>query len=94
MSEHMRKAGRTIWSYARHYAYGAFSKGWNGAWAAVYGFIGSSVGSAIDPQSIQAPNLRLLIYCFASAWAIGVAGYFKDHPLPDRLPDTTAPFPR
>jgi hypothetical protein len=81
------------WKMIKHYAWGSFSKGWNGAWAAVYGYIGTAVGSAIDPATIDPPSLHLIVYCFGVAWCVAVIGYFKDHPLQEHLPSTPAPFP-
>lgn len=87
------KASRAVGSFIKHYLYGAFAKSWNGGVAAVYGYIGSAVGSAVDPQVIQTPSLKLAWYCFASAWVVSMMGYFKDNPIPERLPGTNPPIP-
>lgn len=82
----------SIWAGVKHYAYACFAKGWNGAWAAVYGYLGLAAGSTIDPQKIQPPHIETLFYCFGVAWVVGMVGFLKDHPLPDKLPETTPPF--
>lgn len=77
----------------KHYAYGCTAKSWNGAIAAVYAFIGQAVGAGVDPAHFAIPSWRTAAYTFAVVFAIQVIGYFKDHPLPEKLPDTTPPFP-
>lgn len=84
-------ARRTAGRFIKHYLYGCFAKAWNGAWAAVYGFLGLAAGSSLDPEHVKAPDWHALFYCFAVAWGIGVIGYFKDNPLPEKL-DTQPPF--
>ena len=74
-----------------HYAWGAYAKGWNGAMAAVYGYVALAVGSAADPDNITAPSLHTCAFLFGVRFAIDVVGYFKDHPLPETL-DTPPPF--
>lgn len=82
----------TIKRWAAHYAYGLFAKSFNGAIAGVYGFLGLAGGSALDPEHVSAPSWRTALYIFGVSFVLSALGYFKDNPLPSRLPQTTAPF--
>jgi hypothetical protein len=82
----------SIWAAVKHYAWGCFAKSWNGAIAAVYAFIGQAVGAGLDPANFSIPSWRTAAYTFAVVFSIQVIGYFKDNPLPDKLPDTPSPF--
>lgn len=89
MSERTRSL---IWSAVKHYAWGCFAKSWNGAIAAVYAFIGQAVGAGIDPANFNIPTWRTAAYTFGVVFCVQVIGYFKDNPLPAKLPDTEPPF--
>lgn len=85
-------ARQSIWNAVKHYAYGCFAKSWNGAIAAVYAFVGQAVGAGLDPAHFNIPGWRTASYTFAVVFSIQVIGYFKDNPLPDKLPVTEPPF--
>lgn len=91
MSDALRSS---LWSAVKHYAYGCAAKSWNGEIAAVYAFIGQAVGAGVDPANFAIPTWRTAAYTFAVVFFVQVIGYFKDNPLPERLPpETTPPFP-
>lgn len=75
-----------------HYAWGCFAKAWNGAIAAVYGFLGIAAGSALDPDHISLPSWHTAAFIFGTAFLISAIGYFKDNPLPETLGETKPPF--
>lgn len=83
----------SIWTAVKHYAYGCFAKSWNAGIVAVYALIGQAVGAGMDPAHFNIPDWRTFAYTFAIVFGVQVIGYFKDHPLPEKLPDTVAPFP-
>ncbi len=82
----------TLWKWSRHYAYGAFAKSWNGAFTSVDAFLGVAVGATIDPQTIQAPNWRMIAYVFGVKFATGAIRYFSENPLPPSI-NSNPPFP-
>lgn len=86
-------ASSSIWRAVKHYAYGLFAKSWNGGIAAIYAFIGQAVGHGLDPDAFDMPGWKTLAYTFGVAFSIQALGYFKDHPLPDKLPESSPPFP-
>ena len=76
---------QSILSAIQHYAWGCFAKSWNGAIAAVYAFIGQAVGAGIDPANFAIPTWRTAAYTFAVVFTVQIIGYFKDHPLPEKI---------
>lgn len=84
---------RPVLSAIKHYAYGCFAKSWNGATVAAWSFVTQAAGSGLYPQKIAPPTWEYAANTFLIVAVIQMLGYFKDHPLPDRLPETKAPFP-
>lgn len=85
-------ARSSIWSAVKHYAYGLFAKSWNGAIVSAWAFVGQATGAGLDPAHFNIPDWRTLAYTFAVVAGIQALGYFKDHPLPDKLPESQPPF--
>lgn len=92
MNNGLKKTRHSVWIAIKHYAYGLFSKSFNGAIAAVYAFVGQAVGAGLDPAHFNIPDWRTIAYTFCVVFSISALGYFKDNPLPDKLPETTPPF--
>lgn len=91
MPEPMKKAGRTLKRWLAHYLYGLFARSWNSSITSVDAFIGLAVGAAVTAQ-VQAIDWKGTLAVFATSWARSALMYFKDHPLPEQLPETVAPF--
>lgn len=75
-----------------HYLLAMVAKSFNGAVAAAYSFLGMATGASFDPEHFDAPGWRTFGWTFAVAFGVGFLGYLKDHPLPEKLPETTPPF--
>lgn len=76
-----------------YYAYACFAKSWNGALVSVYALIGQAVGAGLDPAHFNIPDWRTLMYTFAVVFSIQVLGFLKDHPISEKLPESSPPFP-
>ena len=73
--------------------YGCFAKSWNGAIVAAWSFVTQAAGAGLNPQKIQPPSWDSVLNTFMIVAGIQALGYFKDHPIPDTLPASRAPFP-
>lgn len=82
-----------IQRYLRHYLYGLLAKMWNNSITAADDFIGLAVGAAIS-SSIHAIDWRGAAAVFATTAVRSALQYFRDNPLPPKLPETEPPFPR
>lgn len=82
------EARRTIWTYVKHYCYGLFAKSFNGGISAVDAGIGLAVGSVVS-NTVQVPNWQMLASVFLVSFGRSALMYFRDHPIPEKLPDTT-----
>src|SRR6266700_617427 len=82
------QARKTIWSFIKHYVYGLFAKSFNGGISAMDAFIGLSVGAAVT-SDITKPNWQAAAAVFVVSFARSGLMYFKDNPLPAKLPDVT-----
>lgn len=54
--------------------------------------IGLAVGAAASTE-IAKPNWKAALAVFGVSFARSCIMYFKDNPLPERLPETQPPFP-
>lgn len=78
-------ARSTVWQWAKHYLLGAFIKSWNSSITAVDAFVGVAVGASVDPQAIQSPNWKMVIYVFGVKYCLSIIKYFAENPIPTTL---------
>lgn len=90
MPEPIKRIGRNLWRCVLHYLYGMFARQWNSSISAADAFVGLAVGSAVSP-SISAINWQGALAVFATTWFRSTLQYFRDNPLPEKLPPDSAP---
>jgi hypothetical protein len=73
-----------------HYFFGLFAKSFNGATVALDGFLGLAAGAAIS-ESVTKPNWQVAAAIFGTAFVRNALVYFKEHPVPEKLPELTQP---
>ena len=77
-----------------HYFFGLFAKSFNGATVALDGFLGIAAGAAVS-DSVTKPNWQVAAAIFGTAFIRNALAYFKEHPVPEKLPELTQlPFPK
>lgn len=69
-----------------------FSKSFNSGITAVDAAIGLAVGASIT-NDVSKPTFVAVLCIFGTTFGRSCLMYFKDHPLPEKLPETTPPFP-
>ena len=85
-------AWANIRRWIAHYFFGLFAKSFNGATVALDGFLGLAAGAAVS-ESVVKPNWQVAAAIFATAFVRNALLYFKEHPIPEKLPEQTiAPF--
>lgn len=87
-----KQAGRTIGRWAKHYFYGMFSKGFTSGITAVDGAIGLAVGAAIS-DNVEKPTAAALLSIFVTSFGRSCLMWFKDNPIPEKLPESTISTP-
>jgi hypothetical protein len=87
-----KKITVTIWRYCAYYFYGMFAKSFNCGITAVDAVIGLAVGAAVSTD-VTKPNWKAAASVFGVTFIRSCFMYFRDHPIPEKLPDgTVAPF--
>ncbi len=81
----VKQTGSNVWQFVKHYTYGLFAKSFNGGISAMDAFIGLSVGAAVTTD-ITKPNWQAALAVFAVSFLRSGLTYFRDHPLPEKLP--------
>ena len=87
-----RKATKTIGRWLAHYFYGMFAKSFNSGITAMDAVIGLAVG-AIVSVDVPKPNWQAAVAVFGVVFLRSCVMYFKDHPIPEKLPDGTQSLP-
>lgn len=85
---------KTIWRYVAHYVYGMFAKSFNSGITAVDAAIGLAVGAAVTSE-VSKPTFLAVLSIFGTTFGRSCLMYFRDHPIPEKLPDavpTNPPF--
>lgn len=77
---------------AAHYFYAMLAKSFNSGIAALYSFLGMATGASFDAEHFDPPGWRTFAWTFAVTFGVQMLGFLRDHPLPDKLPETTPPF--
>lgn len=88
-----QRMGRTIWRWLAHYFYGMFAKSFNSGMVAIDSVVGLAVGAAATTD-IAKPNWQAAVAVFGVTFARSCLAYFKDNPIPEKLPETHPPFPQ
>lgn len=91
ISEGTKRAGRSAWRCVVHYIYGMFATSFNSSITAMDAVIGLSVGAAASSE-IAKPNWKAAVAVFGVCFFRSCLMYFRDHQLPEKLPDTIPPF--
>lgn len=91
-SDSTKRVSRSIWRWIMHYIYGMFSKSFNSAIIAMDAVIGLAVGAAASAD-VAKPNWKVAVSVFGVTFLRSCLMYFRDNPLPERLPETQPPFP-
>lgn len=92
IGESTKRASKSVWRCIVHYIYGMFATSFNSSITAMDAVIGLSVGAAATPD-IMKPNWKAAVAVFGVCFLRSCLMYFKDHKLPEKLPETAAPFP-
>jgi hypothetical protein len=80
------------WEYLMWYFYVMAVKSWNSSIKSVDAFLGVAVGSALQPEKIQAPNWEMALYIFGVVYGRAVISHLADNPFPTSL-KSRSPFP-
>lgn len=92
MSDKLLNFSHRAKKYVLHYLYALAASSWNAGIATLVASLGLAAGAAMEPDTVAALDWSQMWAAFKYGAVINALFHLRKHPLPERLPDTQAPF--